>query len=146
MFIRRPGHTMTELLQQGLVKLNHNAKIPGQLLQEAFPDFQGSVSSSRASHVTALIILGYNHWFPDFYVLLKPRGQGLLSSSLDSQSSAKRLAYNRTSYITSPPFLFLLSPTPPVPVLSSGYPQCPAQMLAYCGCSVNSFLFKNNFF
>lgn len=45
MFRPSPDHNMTELLQKGHDKLEHNAKIPGHLLQEAFPDFKGWVGS-----------------------------------------------------------------------------------------------------
>lgn len=75
----KPDHNKTELLQWGLDKLDHNAKIPGDLLQEAFPDFQAWVAASCASPITALIVLGHNYLFPDFRILPYHEGKGHFS-------------------------------------------------------------------
>lgn len=81
---------MTELLQQGHDKLDHNTKIPGHLLQEAFPDLKGWVGSPLDVPITALIILGHNHRFPDFCavrtgVTFLPSGFPVLSKQPGTQ-------------------------------------------------------------
>lgn len=47
MFKLSPDNNMTGLLQRGLDKVDHKAKVLDHLLQEAFPDSQGWVGSPQ---------------------------------------------------------------------------------------------------
>lgn len=109
MFKPSPDHNMTELLQWAFDKLDHNARIPDYLLQEAFPYSQGCVSSPQgiSHHSTGLITAFHiSVSFPSM------RAEATLSS-LDFQFSAKSPAHSRTSHMAS--LLFPPLPFPPLP-------------------------------
>lgn len=66
-FKPRPDHNMPELLQQGLDKLDPMPRFQVTFSRKRSLTPKAERAASWVSPITTLIVLGHNHWFPDFH-------------------------------------------------------------------------------